>query len=79
MARRYARSAFILATIAALSVGGCETLNSLNPFGGSKDDGKTKEQKRAEKYDERPRTRDTGDIPADIGNREYSDEDLRAE
>ncbi|MFN3232840.1 MAG: hypothetical protein ACE363_11885 [Alphaproteobacteria bacterium] len=57
----------------ALMLGGCETLESINPFGGNK----KAEAAREEKFDDRPLTEETGQIPPDTGNRRYTDEDLR--
>jgi len=75
MSLRLSHKAVILAVAAALTLGGCETLNSINPFGGSKKAEKAKE----EKYDNRPLARETGELPPDTGNRSYTDDDLRPE
>jgi hypothetical protein len=74
-----AKSAILLAVGASLMLGGCETLNKLNPFGGG--DGLTKDQKKkeaAKKYDNRPVYEPTGNIPADTANAKRSGEDLKA-
>lgn len=74
-----AKSAILMAVGASLMLGGCETLNKLNPFGGG--DGLTKEQKKkdeAKKYDNRPVYTPTGDIPPDAANAKRSNEDLKA-
>ena len=74
-----AKSAILLAVGASLMLGGCETLNKLNPFGGG--DGLTKDQKKkeaAKKYDNRPVYKPTGDIPPDAANAKRSSDDLKA-
>ncbi len=74
-----AKSAILLAVGASLMLGGCETLNKLNPFGGG--ERMTKEQKKkdaAKKYDNRPVHEPTGQIPPDTANAKRSDEDLKA-
>ncbi len=72
-----AKSLVLVAAAASLLLGGCETLNSLNPFGGgsSKDEKKIEQ---AKKYDNRPIYKPTGDIPPDAANAKRSDEDVRA-
>ena len=65
----------VLATVTVLgTVAGCETLESINPFGGSS----KREKAAAEKYDDRDITRKTGEIPPDSTNTDYTDEDLKA-
>ncbi len=76
MALRATRTMMIIAASSALMLGGCETLQSINPFGGSS---KKAEQAKEEKFDDRPLTKDTGNIPPDISNRNYTEEELRAE
>jgi hypothetical protein len=74
-----AKTAILLAVGASLMLGGCSTLNKLNPFGGS--DGRTKEQKKKDelkKYDHRPVYKPTGEIPPDAANAKRSDDDLKA-
>ena len=74
-----AKSAILLAVGASLMLGGCETLNKLNPFGGG--ESRTKEQKKKDelkKYDHRPVYTPTGDIPPDSANAKRSGEDLKA-
>ena len=74
-----AKSAILLAVGASLTLGGCETLNKLNPFGGG--ESLTKDQKKKEalkKYDHRPVYKPTGQIPPDTANAKRSDEDLKA-
>jgi hypothetical protein len=74
-----AKSVVLVAVAASLLLGGCETLNKLNPFGGGSST--TKEQKKKDelkKYDHRPVYKPTGDIPPDAANAKRSDEDLKA-
>ncbi len=74
-----AKSAVLAAVAASLLLGGCETLNKLNPFGGG--DGLTKEQKKkeeAKKYDNRPIVKPTGDLPSDSANAKHTGDDLKA-
>jgi len=74
-----AKSAILLACGASLMLGGCETLNKLNPFGSG--ESMTKEQKKKDelkKYDNRPVHEPTGNIPADTANAKRSGEDLKA-
>ena len=75
-----AKSVVLVAVAASLLLGGCETLNKLNPFGGG-GSSMTKEQKKKDelkKYDHRPVYKPTGDIPPDSANAKRSDEDLKA-
>ena len=74
-----AKSAILLAVGASLMLGGCETLNTLNPFSGG--DSLTKDQKKkeaAKKYDHRPVYEPTGTLPAATANAKRSGEDLKA-
>ena len=69
---RFSRHLKVLAAITLLGVtAGCETLDSLNPFSGGP------ELTEQEKFDDRPMTRETGDIPPDTTNVRHTDEDLR--
>ena len=69
---RFSRHLKMLIAVSALGLAGCETLESLNPFGGG-----GRELTDQEKFDDRPMTRETGDIPADTANSRHTDEDLR--
>ncbi|MDA0338413.1 MAG: hypothetical protein O2910_00975, partial [Proteobacteria bacterium] len=60
----------VLAAIAVLgTAAGCETLESINPFGGNSS---KREKAAAEKYDDREITRKTGEIPPDSSNTDYT-------
>lgn len=74
-----AKSAILLAVAASLLLGGCETLNKLNPFGkGESMSAADKKKEALKKYDHRPVYKPTGDIPPDSANAKRSDEDLKA-
>lgn len=72
---RFSRYFKVLVVAAAVgSLGACETLESINPFGGSS---KRKEEA-AKKFDDRPIYKKTGELPPDNDNARYSEEDLKA-
>ncbi|MDX1580108.1 MAG: hypothetical protein R3360_00655 [Alphaproteobacteria bacterium] len=70
-ARHLRLTAFSL--LLGLSLSGCETLDSINPFSGGGDD------LYIDNDDDAPLTEETGALPADRQNATYSDEELRPE
>ncbi|MBI1181133.1 MAG: hypothetical protein GC201_11285 [Alphaproteobacteria bacterium] len=74
-----AKSVVLAAMAASLLLGGCQTLNKLNPFrGGEHASKELKQKEEAKKHDDRPIYKPTGAIPPDSANARRSDEDLHA-
>jgi hypothetical protein len=70
-----AKTVILTVAASALLLGGCETLQSLNPFGGG--GGGDTQKEKVDKYDDRPVYEPTGSIPPDAGNAKHTDETLQ--
>jgi hypothetical protein len=73
-----AKSLVLAALAASLLLGGCETLNRLNPFGGDSMSAADKKKEEAKKYDNRPVHKPTGDIPPDAANAKHDPDGPKA-